>query len=175
VFSQPIRQKRARSKGFTLIEIMLVMLILSILAGAMVVNMQDGHAYVALESDAETLSAVIQATAVYARASHNVCRLVVDQEMREYRVESAAFIDQPFRPVGEIGVLRRLNNGIDFSDVRKLQPGALDHSRIYFFPDGRSEPAEITLLARNGERRLIRIGGLAGPPDVRKGASSSLD
>lgn len=152
--------------GFTLVEVMLVMTILSVLTAAVLTNLHAGYQDLALESDTKLFSETIEAAQHYARNTRRICRLTIDPAQGEYYLLQAAAPDQPWRPAENLGDPRDLDRSIHFREIRKLGVGVTDHEQINFYPDGVADAACILLVSDSGEERMIEIGALAGPPIV---------
>lgn len=155
-------------RGFTLIEVMLVMVILAVMTGVVMTNMHAGYQDLALESDAGQFIQTIEGAERYARTGRCICRLVIDPRAGEYYVVSAGSMAQPFSPAGELGDTVSLSKGIAFSEVHKLKSGSTQDTWIHFFPDGRTEPALIGMVAGEGQEIQVELEELAGPPKLKR-------
>lgn len=158
----------ANQSAFTLLEIMLVMLILSVLAGAVLTSMGRSYQHIALTNDAKTLEAMIHRAQSVAKTRRQVCRLMINLEEQQYSLGSKLEEEYSFGPIeGESGATVHLSAGIFFSDVRRLSPDDKNDTEILFFPDGKSEPTQIVLANGSGEERAIRINALSSSPQTR--------
>lgn len=161
-----ITQLHGRKAGFTLVEIMLVMIILTVLTGTVIVNLHAGYQDLALDSDTVLLADTLHAAQLYAQNSRRICRLKIDPLSGEYFLAQAAAADQPFHPVENLGEIHTLDRSIHFHDIRKTAMGATDHEQINFYPDGVADAAVIILASNSGEERTIEIQALAGLPAI---------
>jgi type II secretion system protein H len=168
-----VRPYPARQAGFTLVEIMLVMMILAVLTGTVLTNLHAGYQDLALDSDTTLLAETIQAAQLYAKTSRHICRLEIDPARGEYYLSQATAADQPFTPVENLGDLHTVDRSIHFYDVRKLASGASDHNQLNFYPDGVADAATIILASDSGEERTIEIQALAGPPTINQNREES--
>ena len=153
--------------GFTLVEIMLVMLILSVLTGVVVTNLHAGYQDLALEHDTVLLTEHIQAAQLHARTNYCLCRIVIDTPRGEYYLAQGSAADQPFRPLDNLGDTQTLDRSIHFHDVQKLDQGATEHDWINFYPDGTGDAATIILISDSGDERVIEIQALSGQPSIK--------
>lgn len=173
--TRPARAARSASNGFTLVELMLVIVILSVLAGAVVTNMRAGYLMVALESDAEALAELIDSGQQYARSRHCVVRLTIDRDLNEYYLRAAPMVGSPYEPLtGELAPTIGLSDGVSFAMVDRIASAdagsgdSEDEDGIRFHPDGRSDSALIVLEAGRREESTVLIGSLFGRPRIER-------
>jgi len=99
--------------GFTLVEILLVVVLMSVMAGAVVVSLrgrQDAHV---LEVTANDLAAAIRFAATEARLRGTAQRIVFSADHGQYSVERERPDDQEFTRVGGLaGTRHRLAAGV---------------------------------------------------------------
>jgi type II secretion system protein H len=159
--------RQGRPHGFTLMEIMLVLVILAIFTGAVTTNMHSSYLDLALDTDANMLADFVNSAQQYSRAHNCVCRMTIDPKLSEYYLSAASTLDQTFQPVyGELGSIMSLNTGIAFVRVVKTESRSGSDTVIHFFPDGRSESVYIVLTTSSGYEKQIEIESLFGRPRI---------
>lgn len=161
-------RRNVRTSGFTLLELMLVVFILSVIVGVASVSMRSGYLETAIQSDAELLSEAIAAGQNYARTHYCICRLRIDRELNQYYLETAPALEKPFAPLkNSIGMEVSLQEGVFFSDFRSLNRQNRRNNEIFLYATGETDAAVIVLETAAGERRTIETGALFGEPDLR--------
>ena len=142
------RLARARSGGFTLIEVALVLLIMGVVLGLMVPRLRD-PAHSELVSHARRLAVTLRFVRHEAILNGRTYRLNYDLDEHRYWVTSAEGDDDLQGFVGETGILARsviLPPPLGFSDVvlpwtvGRIQEG---QGFTTFYPDG---VADLTLV-----------------------------
>jgi prepilin-type N-terminal cleavage/methylation domain-containing protein len=157
-------------RGFTLIEIMLVVVILSILLGVVMTNMSAGYFGLALDSDTETLTHAIWAGQVWAIEHRRPCELEINEDTNEYRLACDLLTGQePGLLSGDLGEWVALSRGVRFAGVQKAAPGSGNARSICFFPNGRTEASWIRLVCDSGSERVIQVEGQSGVARVLPG------
>jgi len=163
-----IARRQRLQRAFTLVEIMLVVLILSVFASAVAVNMRAGYQTTALDSNAEDLSDVMFAARNYSHLMQRECRLVIDTDQNEYYLSEVETPLHPSEPVkGYLGEGHTLSTGISFGDVQSLGPAGKGMDQIHFYPDGRADPCVVVLVSTAGDRKEIGLQRLGGYPVIR--------
>jgi type II secretion system protein H len=157
-----------KKRGFTLIELMLVLLIFGVFSGMVVTSMCTHYLHLALDGDTEVLAKTIQAAQRFSQSQHCVYRLSIESEQGQYYVNMSSSENQPFSPAnGALSGITSLTRGISFREVRKTQRGTGADNLIHFYPDGRSDSAVIVLACGEEEERTIEISSLAGQPEIQ--------
>lgn len=145
--------------GFTLVEMMLVVLLMGILATATVVNLRDRQDAYALSASARDLASALRFAATQARLEGVGYRVVCEHEGRGYRVETRGEGQGEYVPAaGLAGTGRLLARGARMSGVRQ-QDDAVEAmpEAIEFGPDGRGFWGVIELESRAGQGVEIRV------------------
>lgn len=141
--------------GFTLIEIMLVMLILSLLTGIAVTRMKAAFDETALNTDADRLEQLIQLARKRARLENMIYRINLDQNNKSYTIEYAAAIEGPYKHPSDIDYEYTLSAGVEFDEIRETRLNQRQHEFIIAYPDGQYDPLKITLINSAGDTILM--------------------
>ncbi|MCE5231229.1 type II secretion system GspH family protein [bacterium] len=144
-----------RRVGFTLIEIMLVMLILSLLTGVAMTRMKAAFDDAALSTDAQRIEKLIQVARKRARLENKIYRISIDQNNSSYTMEHAAAAEGTFKHPSDIDYEYTLSVGVTFAEVRAIRANQTQHESIYAYPDGQYDPLAITLINSAGDTRII--------------------
>ena len=173
----------ARESGFTLIELTVVVIIISVLAGMIVPRLAGSIGSTALRESARRLLIAAQYARDFAVTRRRACRLVIDPERRCYVLECEA--DPDSRP-GEFTALGGgpvkadvLGRGVRFGRLRveSLGPRQAEDGCVCFEPDGRADAAvveitdgrrvySLTVSGCTGWAELVD-GAVADPPEGR--------
>ena len=149
-------KSRHATTAFTLIEIMLVMVILSILAGAITIELRDLHNELALQEEVDIFNAAVKSARQYAIINKVICRLDLDEAQGRYYLTQAGSIDELFKPVSlEIGQVRIQAEGIVITHIIRAENALKSRNQIHFFPDGHSETAEV--IFQNNSKNTIKV------------------
>jgi general secretion pathway protein H len=150
-FSHPFPQSFAKStkpRGFTLLEMLAVIILIGIAAAAVSISVAHGLASARINAAAGELAASLRATRTQA---------IVRGEQRVFEVDTRGAI---YRGADRRDV--RLPKGLELSvtSAASDQSGG-DVARIRFFPDGSSTGGRITL--RSGQREWhVNVSWLTG-------------
>ncbi|HWU76105.1 MAG TPA: GspH/FimT family pseudopilin [Rhodanobacter sp.] len=140
--------KVARANGFTLLEMLAVILLVGIAAAAVSISVTQGLASARVRAASSELAGALRATRAQA---------IVQGTTRNFDVDTRA---NSYRNVKQQDV--RLPKGlrVSISSAREDQPN--DHTgRIRFFPDGSSTGGRITL--QSGKRQWhVNVSWLTG-------------
>lgn len=148
-FSRP--GSRATAPAFTLIELFVVVVVLSILTGSVVVALQGRADAYALEASARDLSAAIRFAVTEARLRQRPFRVRFLDEWRSYRVETLGAGGE-FQPAkGMAGIVRTLPGGINVAAIGQGggSTGPLPES-LDFEPAGGGFAGTVRLVSRGG-------------------------
>lgn len=140
---------RTGTRGVTLIELMLVMMILIIMAGVAMPRFSDFFPALQVRESADGVfswALKCRSDAALTGARH---RLVF--EGGKYRIEFEA------RPLKEPGVFTRLEGSWGERELPGEVQATADPSTIDFRPDGTATAAVIELANDRGDKRVIRI------------------
>lgn len=143
---------RRATRGFTLLEILAVIILIGIAAAAVSISVTHGLASARINAAAGELAASLRATRTQA---------IVHGEQRVFQLDMRADI---YRGADQRDV--RLPKGLDLSvtSATNDQTGG-DIARIRFFPDGSSTGGRITL--RSGQREWhVNVSWLTGAISV---------
>jgi prepilin-type N-terminal cleavage/methylation domain-containing protein len=167
-----MRVKAARAAAvaaFTLVEMLLVLLVISVMAGAAVVNLrgrQDGHA---LRAAAKDLAAAMQFAAARAEAEDCPYRVALDDKLQSFQVEclrpgSAGFVGAE----GMAGAKKAMARGVTVDAIAPASPDASPPedktAALYFLPDGGGFAGSVKLKNRAAE--VVHIDVLPGTRQI---------
>lgn len=173
---------RRDSRGFTLLEIMVVVIILAVLSATIAPNLWSSIGTTRLQTGADQVASMMDYCYHAAAATGRVHGVVFDAEGKAYRVVAEAppdpDMDDPEEPprlerVELPGLLGGpLPEGVRLSDAsffeEDLSKDEEDQTRILFFPDGTTEFAVLTLSDASGDARVITLNGISGAITVRR-------
>ncbi len=151
----------SRAAGFTLLELILVMIVLFILAGVAAPRFSDFFPALQVRKTADRIFAWARKARSDAALTGARHRLVLDAEGKRYWIEF-----EP-RPLKEPFVFRKLGGSWDeetYPDdvVLESLEGLEDDQGfkvLTFRPDGTAEDATIVVANDRGDRRTIRVAG----------------
>lgn len=173
----------ARRAAFTLIEIMVVVIILAVLAGALIPNLAGSMGTARLDTAAHQVADLIDYGYHAASATGRVHALVFDSDRRGFQMvaEVEPELDDWFSAVGPprlepVSVpgltTRALPEGIRLDRIEvfedELVEGEYDTIRVLFFPDGTTEFANLYLTDPSGEARLVELNGFSGAVTISR-------
>jgi prepilin-type N-terminal cleavage/methylation domain-containing protein len=172
-----VNRPAASRRGFTLIEVMIVVIILAVIAGAIIPNVASSIGSTRLEAAASQVGSVLEFCYSAASGTGRTHGLVFDGDGRRFQVvaevppdpeQSSGVMETPvLEPVSLPGLLsRQLPEGIVLESVAAFETDLLqgenNQVRILFFPDGTTEFANLYLSDASGEQRLIEVNGFNG-------------
>jgi general secretion pathway protein H len=149
----------ARARGFTLIEMLVVLAIIaavSLLAAAAVTN---GFTGARLRSDAKEIAAQLRYTRAQAISTGRTQRFLIDPVAHTWRA--------PNTRDGEVAA----QFGIAFFGAREVQP-TRGVGAIVFFPDGASTGGRVQLSAKNAAWN-VDVAWLTGEVKLARGEPAS--
>ena len=160
----PFFYPKRKGTGFTLVEILLVALILSIIAGLAIPSFSSTYAALRLKKTAEELVLLMRYAQNRAITKNRLMRLEFDGEFSSYRLtqsealtETAGTQNETFKPVsGSWGKKFFVPGGIKVTTKKES---------VTIYPDGSLEKIEIDLCNRKkcfivsteGKRRAIQL------------------
>jgi len=144
-----------RAAGFTLIELVAVILIIAIATGLASVAMTGGFDGIRLRSASSDIAAQLRFTRAQALATGKRQDFSIDPHAHTWRA-----------PKDRHGSLPK-QLGIAFYGAREVQPSA-NEGGIAFFPDGASTGGRIRLSAKKAVRD-IDVAWLTGEVRVKRG------
>ncbi|MFQ5515639.1 MAG: prepilin-type N-terminal cleavage/methylation domain-containing protein [Myxococcota bacterium] len=177
---------RRRAEGFTFLELLIVVLLISAFAGAVLPRLGGGFRF-RLRDAGRELSAELGYAAQRAVATGRFQQWVVDLDAQRFRLEelqqsdvepvielpthselldlAPPLPDAEYVPVpNRTGEWRRLETDEVMIDEIRLGDRGLREGLVAlaFAPDGGADPATIWLLDENGSELRIRIAGFTG-------------
>lgn len=163
--------------GFTLIEVMVVVIILAVVAGAILPTMMSSIGTTKLDTAASQIGGIMDFCYSSASATGRVHGLIFNSDKRRFQVvaeadpdpEAPASLFEPPQlvPVSLPGLLdRELPEDLILESVEAFEEDLLtgenDEARILFFPDGTTEFANLYLTDSAGEQRVVELNGFNG-------------
>jgi len=153
---------RSRRGGFTLIELILVMVVIFTLATIVAPRFSDSFPSLQVRTSAERLFAWARKARTDAALTGCRQRLLMDSSKKKFWIEVEA------RPLKEPGTFRKLSGAweevqlpdeILFELIDGAETDPQDGARRYieFRPDGTSTEATVTLSNENGDRQTLRV------------------
>lgn len=169
--------QRAGRGGFTLIELMVVLLLMAVLTGVMVAEMRGTFEDALLRSSARELISACQMASSRAVTINQPHTLVIEDEGGAYAIERIARDQEtggrPRKvrdvPGGEGTLDERITVQIHEPEMISLEEGENEEGSagstepagmaqaITFYPDGTADPREILLRDRAGFELALRI------------------
>ena len=170
---------KGRGGGFTLVELTVVVIIISVLAGMIAPRFAGSIGSTALRESARRLLVAAQYARDFAVTRRRACRLVIDSKQRRYVLECEA---EPDAQPGEFTALRAgpvragaLSRGVRFGQVRVegLGPRRAEPDRICFEPGGGADDAVVEIT--DGRRVYsLTVSGCTGRAELVEGAVAEL-
>ncbi len=157
-------------RGFTLIEIVVVLTILGITAFLVFPKVEGAFSYVYLRSSARRLVGMIRYAQNQAMTTGREYRVYYDLDREDYWISEEEKGD--FRKIEtDLGGQRRLLPGVIFEDVVTLGGEKQTAGSAYteFSPRGGVEKTTLHLRARKGEEISLLLRGLAGKVEISDG------
>ncbi len=141
-------ERRALSRGFTLLEMLAVILLIGIAAAAVSISVTQGLTSARINAASSELAAALRATRAQA---------IVKGKQQNFDVDTRALT---YRNIKQQNVVLPKGLQLSVTSAKDDQPN--DHTaRIRFFPDGSSTGGRITLLSGKREWH-INVSWLTG-------------
>ena len=155
-------KKRGGRSGFTLIELILVMIVIFTLATIIAPRFTDSFPSLQVRTSTERLFAWARKARADAAITGSRQRLVMDSAKKTFWVEYEA------RPIKEPGKFTKLSGAwgegalpdevaFETIDGPETDPGNSSIRYLEFRPDGTSADATIILSNVNGDRQTLRV------------------
>lgn len=162
-----MRQRINHRSGFTLIELIMVMILLFIVAGITVPYFAAGIPGAKIRSAADQLYAALHMGRNDAATYGFRTRLVVNQEKNTWRLEKEPKpFSEPdeFQPVGPNWITTELPDGVVFSELEGFGEGDEgDESVLEFLADGTlRESARLVIGNDDGDTRILEVSAATG-------------
>ncbi|MHB9023283.1 MAG: prepilin-type N-terminal cleavage/methylation domain-containing protein [Armatimonadota bacterium] len=163
--SVPWPARRHARRGFTLIELMVVLAIMVVMSGMVAVSLAPAMADARMRNACSMVISMMGYARSYAAARQTETRVVIAEtrdglevRVREANEEGDEELAQVLTPSGRY---RSLPDGISVESVWK--PSAEEEQLFCgFTPLGQTDEATITLVDKEGRRRLIHLDPITG-------------
>jgi general secretion pathway protein H len=149
-----------KNRGFTLLELMLVLVILTVASGIVVARFFRGTDQINLKASAREMSASLRYSRNQAVAERRAYAVVVA------KTGYAVYTSEPAGNGGfkAVQVLKR-----NFPEGIFMDTATEGEVRINFFPLGDSTGGQIRLVSRNGTKVYVRVEQFTGKAKIVKG------
>jgi len=149
------KSSRPGQKAFTLVELLLVIVVISVLAGISVPRFRRTYSDIRLASSAQDLASLMKYAQERAIMDGISFKIEFDISGKEYRLlrETEPFSGVYEREKGIHGRAKHIPSDISFD---------VSAGETVFLPDGRTYPVKIYLKNRNGKKKVLsteRAGG----------------
>ncbi|MEQ8819160.1 MAG: prepilin-type N-terminal cleavage/methylation domain-containing protein [Sumerlaeia bacterium] len=165
--------KRRTKRGFTLVEIILVTLILTVLLVAVVTNYSAAYDDMALERDAKLMAATLFEGHTRARSEGRDVCLLIHEDRQGYHLEAPETSDRSgagavsTEPLADdLGLPVRLSRGVEIGIVQFDAARGGDPNRVWLFSDGRIDGGVIVLTGRGGREAELRVPPRTGLTEI---------
>jgi prepilin-type N-terminal cleavage/methylation domain-containing protein len=163
--------------GFTLIEMLVVIMLISLLVGSSLVSVHGRRDDVALKMSVRDLSATVRFAAEHSLRERRPFRIAFAEGLETYRVEVMSPATGNYHPAeGLAGQAHSVAEGVfvvgieadgEARDGGTTGAGAAKVSTcIQFRPDGNGFAGIVRLRNRSGRRATLRVAPYSGQTDV---------
>jgi len=162
--TEAVGQPKRRSAGFTLIELILVMIVIFTLATVVLPRFADFLPSYRVKKTTEHLFAWSRKARADAAVTGIRQRLMLDTKNRKFWIEyEARPIKEPgkFTPLSGAWEEEQLPDGVDLESVEGAEssPTSGDVKYLEFRPDGTCSEATIVVSNDGGDRLTLRVEG----------------
>ncbi len=175
-----------RRRGFTFLEVMVVIVLLGVLMAVTLPNMRGTGQVAALRGAARELAAGLRIARQRAISTHREVFVLFDLEGDRWRINLN--IDPEEEPdshrysrdsLYELEMPVTLPPKVFFDSVASDEPPPADQrdslAMVVFYPDGRASAAQITLRNERGRALTVELAASTGRVLVYEGAARSLE
>lgn len=142
------RCRRSSSGGFTLVELMLVILLIAVLTGLSVPLLRHAGSDLALKDASFAILAMVRYAQEMAVIDRGIYKLNMNSDRSAFWITGT-------------GAKIKNKHGKIFRLPRDLRLEA-DTGSISFYPDGQASDAEIKILGRDERGNLLQVKGIMG-------------
>lgn len=162
-----------KNRGFTLIEVMVVLILISLSMLLVTPSLSRFSKTVELKGAAKKISAILRYYRSEAVNQGRVYQVLFDPDLREVRVQSIEEKDEDEGAGGakDNSSQKRytLPKGVDIKEVKADSPQyPSDYSVIEFYPNGGSNGGTILLDSQDRKGYRIKINFLTGVVEIEK-------
>jgi prepilin-type N-terminal cleavage/methylation domain-containing protein len=173
-----MRFREENAGGFTLVEMLVVVVIVSIMSVAIVAEMHGTFEEAILRATSRQLATAFSAAGSRSVAANGTYRITIDRLAHRYFLERSARNGQEFYPVRDVPgasgkldprvTIHILQPGVDSADDAGdrplVEPGNGQgvamfgvEQAVTFYPDGTADARQIELVDRDGFRMVLRV------------------
>lgn len=139
----------SRSSGFTLLEVLVVVALISIIVGFVVLSIGDGGKTQLLEQNAKRLASLLKLVSEEAILTNQEFALAVTEEGYEFQIldgkDWAAIADDPILRARQLESGMRIALSIDNIEIDLQAQDDKQPDRLFLLSSGEMTPFEITL------------------------------
>jgi general secretion pathway protein H len=146
----PSRSGRGgRSRGFSLLELLVVISIAAILTGTVILGFTGADSEQRLRGSADQLAYAIEMARQYALQRNREWGLYIDREelsFAEFDPEQSEWVTQTQRPFGNVGLMANVELRVEVEGLDQLSRDAREHlPKVVLFSSGEVTPFTVHL------------------------------